>query len=580
MRSNKTRLIMAIVLLVACCTSHVNSAIAQTNSLVSAADTSSPRATLKHFVDACNELYQLIQEEKFLDPDNARHNAIQKRILDCIAIDELPAFERMERAGEVAVCIKEILDRHDLPPWTEIPDIAMIEEAGGFEKFSHWRIPGTRITIARIEEGRQKHEYLFSAGTVHRAVEYFHDVKTKPYRTGGPVTSPGLFKWYVSAPRKEAVAQIIQRLPDRLRFGRTFGIANWKWLGLLIASVMAIALMTIVYRWYFITSKRTRGIKILKYCATIIFPLLALMIPIFFEGFSTSYLAIRGTPLYVVGFFSNAIATLACVVVIFGISNRVAETVIASPRINPQGLNAQLIRIGAKLTSLALAVIILLVGGQYLGIPVGTLLASAGIGGVALALGAQDTLKTLFGTMMLMADKPFRVGERIVFKNYDGTVEDIGLRSTRLRLLSGHQVTIPNDELARSDIENIGRRQFIRRTADFSFPLDTPAEKLEAAVGILKEQIDNHEGIHISFPPRVFFVDFLPTAFTVRVIYWYHPPDYWSYLAFSEKFNLAVFHAFEREGIKFALPQRITHTSVESEQAPVDLRIVENENNE
>lgn len=580
MRSNKTRLIMAIVLLVACCTSHVNSAIAQTNSLVSAADTSSPRATLKHFVDACNELYQLIQKEKFLDPDNARHNAIQKRILDCIAIDELPAFERMERAGEVAVCIKEILDRHDLPPWTEIPDIAMIEEVGGFEKFSHWRIPGTRITIARIEEGRQKHEYLFSAGTVHRAVEYFHDVKTRPYRTGGPVTSPGLFKWYVSAPRKEAVAQIIQRLPDRLRFGRTFGIANWKWLGLVIATLVAIALMTIVYRWYFITSKRTRGTKILRYCATIIFPLLALMIPIFFEGFSTSYLAIRGTPLYVVGFFSNAIATLACVVVIFGISNRVAETVIASPRINPQGLNAQLIRIGAKLTSLALAVIILLVGGQYLGIPVGTLLASAGIGGVALALGAQDTLKTLFGTMMLMADKPFRVGERIVFKNYDGTVEDIGLRSTRLRLLSGHQVTIPNDELARSDIENIGRRQFIRRTADFSFPLDTPAEKLEAAVGILKEQIDNHEGIHISFPPRVFFVDFLPTAFTVRVIYWYHPPDYWSYLAFSEKFNLAVFHAFEREGIKFALPQRITHTSVESEQAPVDLRIVENENNE
>ena len=131
-------------------------------------------------------------------------------------------------------------------------------------------------------------------------------------------------------------------------------------------------------------------------------------------------------------------------------------------------------RIVSRLLSISLAVLVFIEGGQYLGIPVTTLLASAGVGGLAVALAAQDTLRNLFGTIMLMADKPFRVGERIVVDDYDGIVEEIGLRSTRIRLLTGHLVTIPNDTLARTDIENVGRRPYIRRVADMRIPLDTP----------------------------------------------------------------------------------------------------------
>jgi len=531
---------------------------------------------LKGFVDSCNELHQLIKSGNYFDLNNPDHLTVEKRILDCIDVNKLPAFERRERAGEAAVCLKEIFDRHELPPWDEIPDIAAIEAAGGFEKLSLWRIPGTRITIERVEEGPQKHEYLFSVGTVDRAVEYFHDVEASPYRTEGPVTSPDFYKWYISTPHNSFVAEIVRRSPDRMRFGRTFGLTNWKWIGLFVALFIAVASMAIVYRWYLAIASRTRGRRMLIYSATIVFPVVAMMVPFLFESFVRDYLTIRGTPLYIVSFCANATATLAGVIIVFAACTRVAEAIIASPRVNQQGLNAQLIRIGSKLTSLALAVLVLLIGGQYLGIPVATLLASAGIGGLALALGAQDTLKTLFGTLMLMADKPFRVGERIIFKGYDGVVEDIGLRSTRLRLLTSHQVTIPNDELARSDIENVGRRQYIRRVTDFHIPLDTPSGKVEAAAEILRAQLDNHEGMNSDYPPRVYFVDILPTAFTIRVIYWYHPPNYWDYLAFGEKFNLAVFHAFEDQGIQFSLPRRVTHTSLNSEQAPLDVRMLDN----
>lgn len=564
-----------LTLLVVCFALHPAFAVAQTKIDNSAADTSSPRATLRSFIDACNLVDELVKAQSFVDRYDPRNQPVASRVLDCLDISELPAFAADVRAGEVAVCIKEILDRQELPPWEEIPDVAAIEAAGGFEALSRWRIPGTRITIARVEEGAQKHEYLFTTGTVDRAVAYYGSVEASPYRTSGPKTSPGLYKWYMSAPGHPWMVGFVNRLPENIRFGRSFGLANWKWPGLLVSLLIAVVLIVICYRVHLSLARRARAKSIVAYWLTILLPLLAMAIPILFEIFAERYLTIRSAPLYIIDFISTAIAILAAVVVVFAICNRIAETVITSPRVNPRGLNAQLIRIASKLMSVVLAVAVFLIGGQYLGIPVATLLASAGIGGIALALGAQDTLKTLFGTIMLMADKPFRVGERIIFKGYDGVVEDIGLRSTRIRLLSSHQVTVPNDQLAGSDIENIGRRECIRRVIDIHIPNDTQCGKLETAVSIIREQLDHHEGMHEDYPARVFFVDFMPEAFTIRIIYWYHPPNYWDYLAFSEKFNFAIFRAFEDHGIQFSLPQRVTHTSMDSEQAPIDVRMVE-----
>ena len=204
-----------------------------------------------------------------------------------------------------------------------------------------------------------------------------------------------------------------------------------------------------------------------------------------------------------------------------------------------------------------------------------TLLASAGVGGLALALAAQDTLKTLLGTIMLLSDKPFRVGEHIIFGKYDGVIEDIGLRSTRIRLLTGHQATIPNDELARTDIENVGRRPYIRRTTDIHIPLDTPREKVEKAVAVIRAVLEDHEGMDPEFPPRVYFFDFSASAFIIRVIYWYKPPKYWDYLAFSEKVNFQIFRAFEEQGIQFSLPARIAHTSIASKEKPIEVTLLE-----
>ena len=264
---------------------------------------------------------------------------------------------------------------------------------------------------------------------------------------------------------------------------------------------------------------------------------------------------------------------LASNVVIFAFSSRIADSIIASPYIRTGGLNAQLIRIVSKLLSLVATVVLFLVGGQYLNIPIATLLASAGIGGIAVALGAQDSLKTLFGTVMLLADKPFRVGERIVFMGYDGVVEDIGLRSTKVRLLTGHQVTVPNGNLSGSDIENVGRRTHIRRVGEIFIPLDSACDKVEQAVAVVKEKLENHEGMMPEYPPRVYLNDFTNDGFSIQFYYWYAPPDFWAFKAFSDRLNFEIFREFESRGIPFTLPSRHSFWKRDYEQGPLEVSL-------
>jgi MscS family membrane protein len=554
-----------------------NLAVAQQTNQFKAADTSSPRDTLRSFIDACNELHDLIQTTKCIDRTTADHRELALRVLDCLDAGELPPFARQQAAGEAAAVLKEILDRVELPPWEKIPDAEAIQAAGGFEKLSRWRIPDTRITIERVEEGPQKHEYLFSTGTVDRALVYYQDVAPRPYRTDGPKTSPGFYDWYISAPGSPGLGAIVAKLPRWMRFGRTLGLANWKWPGVIVLVAIAITLMWVLYRLYFTISNRVIHQSVLKYWLTAAFPVGAMLVPLVFEYLMVNYLTVRSTPLYITSFCSDLATVLAAVVVIFAVSNRTAEAIIASPQINPAGLNAQLIRIASKLLSLVATVTILIAGGHYLGIPIATLLASAGIGGLALALGAQDTLKTLFATITIMADKPCRAGDRIIVGEFDGFVEDIGLRSTKLRLLSGPLVTIPNDQLASRDVENVSARQNIRRSAEVHIPLDTPCEQVERAVAIIREKLAHRDEMDPDFPPRVFFDEFGPEVFRIRFIYWYTPPDYWEFKEFGDKLNFDIFRAFEAEGIQFSLPFRHTYWKHDDEQGPLEIEITNGE---
>ena len=186
--------------------------------------------------------------------------------------------------------------------------------------------------------------------------------------------------------------------------------------------------------------------------------------------------------------------------------------------------------------------------------PITSIIAGLGIGGLAVALAAQDSIKNFFGSLILFIDKPFEIGDRVVIDGHDGPVEEVGLRSTKIRTLNGDLITVPNGELANKTIHNIGKRPYIRRFTNITITYDTPPEKIDLALEIIKELLDNHEGMNEDLPPRVYFNEFNSDSLNIMVIYYYHPPDYWKYVAFSERFNKELFRRFQKEGIDFAFP--------------------------
>ena len=224
-------------------------------------------------------------------------------------------------------------------------------------------------------------------------------------------------------------------------------------------------------------------------------------------------------------------------------------------------------------------VVIVIIVGLYVaesvsGQPMSTIIAGLGLGGLAFALAAQDSIKNFFGSVMILLDKPFTVGDRISIDGFDGPVEEVGFRSTKIRTLTGHVVTVPNEKMVSSTVENIGLRPHIRRKMNLTLTYDTPPDKIERAVKVVEDILKNHEGMNAKYPPRVFFNDFNDWSLNLLVMYWYHPPDYWAFTAFSQGVNLKIMRAFEEEGIEFAFPSQTLYLA-NDDKRQLALRMLE-----
>jgi MscS family membrane protein len=187
-----------------------------------------------------------------------------------------------------------------------------------------------------------------------------------------------------------------------------------------------------------------------------------------------------------------------------------------------------------------------------------SLLLGAGVGGIAIALAAKDTIANFFGSITIFADRPFQIDELIKINDYYGSVEEVGFRSTRIRTKQGHLVTIPNNTIANSMIENVGKRPFIRRTSNITITYDSGTAKTKRAVEIIKQVLADTSEIN-SDPdrkPRVYFSDFNDWSLNIYMTYWVKPADYWLSHEVNERVNFAIMKQFEKERIDFAFPSQ------------------------
>lgn len=195
---------------------------------------------------------------------------------------------------------------------------------------------------------------------------------------------------------------------------------------------------------------------------------------------------------------------------------------------------------------------IILVGLENLpNVDVTSLIAGLGIGGIAIGLAVQNILGDLFSSLTIALDKPFVIGDAISVGEFTGTVEHIGLKSTRLRSMSGEQLIFSNSDLLASRIRNFKRME--ERVAVFTLRVDfdTPVEKLEAIPQMIREVIEPQE--NASFD-RAHFQSFTDFGLQFEVAYRVKTADFAAYVALQNKINLAIHRRFHEEGVKLARP--------------------------
>lgn len=205
-----------------------------------------------------------------------------------------------------------------------------------------------------------------------------------------------------------------------------------------------------------------------------------------------------------------------------------------------------------------------------LGIDITALVAGLGIGGVAVALAVQNVLGDLFASLSIALDKPFVIGDFIVVGDYLGTVEYIGLKTTRVRSLSGEQIVFSNADLLSKVIRNYKRMYERRVLFQFGIIYQTPYEKLVRIPALIREIVESLDKTRFD---RAHFKGYGDSSLEFEVVYFVRDPDYNLYMDTQQAINLALFRRFAEEGIEFAYPTRTLYVASSNSCQPAISRV-------
>ena len=192
----------------------------------------------------------------------------------------------------------------------------------------------------------------------------------------------------------------------------------------------------------------------------------------------------------------------------------------------------------------------IIIGLDNIGFDITAMIAGLGIGGLALALAAQDSVKNIFAGIMIFLDKPFRIKDRIQVDGFDGIVEEVGLRSTRLRTLEGRIVTIPNSRFTDNSVTNVTSQPTLKVKLNLGLTYDTDEVQMQKAIDILEDIVKNQEAITDDYAAG--FNGFGDFSLNILFIYYVKPDSHW--LDTQTMVNKEILRRFNKEGLEFAFP--------------------------
>ena len=215
------------------------------------------------------------------------------------------------------------------------------------------------------------------------------------------------------------------------------------------------------------------------------------------------------------------------------------------------GANRMTMNALSFLGRIALWAIVLLLILDNLGVDVTALVAGLGIGGIAIALAVQNVLSDLFASLSIVLDKPFIPGDFVVVGDMSGSVEHIGIKTTRIRSISGEQLVFSNTDLLGSRIRNFGRMRERRVVFPLGVTYQTSVEKLERVPGMIQGAIESQERVRFD---RSHFASYGDSALNFETVYYVESSDYTTHMDILQAVNLSIYRSFATEGIEFAYP--------------------------
>ncbi|MFQ5428953.1 MAG: mechanosensitive ion channel family protein, partial [Phycisphaerae bacterium] len=501
-------------------------------------DYASPRTTMQTFLEA-------LQAGK-----NTYNEAFAA---SCLNLKSWAVRENDRRAKLLATALKFVLDRTVYVQYLDLPDDPNTRSPYLYRTVAE----GWNIEFERVEDGR----WLFSTRTLDHLRDMCRAVaESAPKVPNAPElsfrTMPEL--WLFLKVPKPALRSV-------------WGLELWQWLGLLLvllAGVLGDRLARIVLRR--ISARIVKRLKAridTSLESSALRPIgLVILGAMWLEFFQWLWLPKTLGNILTNG--ARVVVVVASVWAAYRVIDLVSGYLTAVMSRRASKLDALVVPFMRKLLKVLVSVGgVVYVASRLYPEEYKTILGGLGIGGLALALAAQEVIKNLFGSITVMVDRPFEIGDWVKIGDVEGTVEAVGFRSTRVRTFYNSQINVPNGKLIDAVVDNLGRRRYRRIRCQLGLTYDTPPEKIEAFCEGVRELIRRHPFTRKDYY-HVYFNEFGPSSLNVLLYCFHEAPDWGTELRERHRLFLDIIRLAHRLGVEFAFPTQTLH--LHNADAPAD----------
>ena len=489
----------------------------------------SPRDTLSSFMSSMNSYRNSIAN------NDGDANFYLNRAVRTIE-QSTDVILGLEKRRKSAVYLKEVIDRVILIDLTKVPNDSSLKR---------WRLKDTEITIIKSQDD----QYLFSRDTAERAAEFYGLVQHLPYLKGSGKGAAYRQPW-------------VEKHVPKWAKDQTFNVFHWQWIGIFLAILSGFIVKRLVESMIGVGKHFTSKIKgewddeLLKAAERPV----GLIFATAMWFFGLQILQLEGLSKDILVVCIQVVFSVSVIWGFLNFSNVLTAFMQHKASSTDFPIDDQLVPLVRKALRLFIVVFGVLISIQNLGINVMSLLAGLGLGGLAFALAAKDTAANLFGSIMIFWDQPFKVGDWIVAGNVEGTVEEIGFRSTRIRSFYDSQISVPNSQIANFNIDNMGRRRYRRIRTNLGVCYDTPPDVLEAFLEgikniILANPITRKDYFHVVFS------NYGASSLDIMLYFFVGTPSWADELIARQNVFLEVYKLADKLKVQFAFPTQSLHVA-------------------